>query len=192
MVPQQAWARATQGAGAGPPCAGVWQSLASDLRALRARSPSFLVCEGADCRDRAPDPRVPHKVKVTRDWDVAFGIVVRYRKLTRPSLGGNGIFGEDAESSFHQILGKARGPVGLREGWTRSLALRGSRSLPSLLPVHSVTVASSSQAGFLSWSPHGCGQPITHPATACSQGSSLKRKFYLPYLVPMPIPGLMD
>lgn len=150
------------------------------------------MCEGADCKDRAPDPRVPHKVKVTRDWDVAFGIVVRYRKLTRPSLGGNGIFGEDAESSFHQIPGKARGPVGLREGWTRSLALRGSRSLPSLLPVHSVTAASSSPAGFLSWSPHGCGQPITHPATACSHGSSLKRKFYLPYLVPMPIPGLMD
>lgn len=152
MVPQQAWARATQGAGAGPPCAGVWQSLASDLRALRARSPSFLVCEGADCRDRAPDPRVPHKVKVTRDWDVAFGIVVRYRKLTRPSLGGNGIFREDAESSFHQIPGKARGP------WASGRAGRGASHCA--VPVR-----------FLRFSPCTASRRRLPPRPASSRGA---------------------
>lgn len=28
------------------------------------------VCGGADREGRVPDPRVPHKVKATRDWDV--------------------------------------------------------------------------------------------------------------------------
>lgn len=127
----------------------MWQGLASDLRALQARMPSFLVCVcgGAAREGRVPDPRVPHKVRVTRDWDVWD---CRKIQETNPIQSGRGT------TFLERMLGRPFTKPQERQAspWTPRRTRRGasgcrdSRLLSWLLPVHNATVSSALPAAF--------------------------------------------